>query len=324
MGVPQGSTIGPFGWNSYSNDFSLSFTIASLLFFADDSSALVKGQTYLEVNEKTKSTNNIVVNFANENFLRLNASKSKILQMHTHQTTSLIKPQVEILNNVIDVCKESKLLGVSITDTLNWNVQCENVVSKLRKVCFLFTMLRYNVSDCVLRQVYFAYVQSHILYSLIIWGASPHIQKVCVAQKLVLRAMAGIRSHWNGEENISCRPLFAKYKILPVFSLYVLECVKFVQKYPEKFIMLKDAQGATARVTRNRAIHDCDLYVKDCTLQISAQNPIVMIARVFNHLPLALKLSVSDKNFVNYVKKMLNEQLFYDRHEYFGHNFVEL
>jgi hypothetical protein len=36
---------------------------------------------------------------------------------------------------------------------------------------------------------------------------------------------------------------------------------------------------------------------------MTAQDPNVMIARVFNYLPLALKLSVSNKKFVNYVKK---------------------
>jgi hypothetical protein len=65
----------------------------------------------------------------------------------------------------------------------------------------------------------------------------------------------------------------------------------------------------------------CDLYVKSATLQMTAQDPNIMIARVFNHLPLALKLSVSDKNFVNYVKKLVSEHLFYDKFEFFGHNF---
>jgi hypothetical protein len=45
------------------------------------------------------------------------------------------------------------------------------------------------------------------------------------------------------------------------------------------------------------------------------------MAKVFNHLPLALKLSVSDTNFVNYVKKLVGEHLFYDKFEFFGFNF---
>jgi hypothetical protein len=35
------------------------------------------------------------------------------------------------------------------------------------------------------------------------------------------------------------------------------------------------------------------------------QNPPAMIARIFNHLPLALKMSVKEKDFVNSVKDLL-------------------
>jgi hypothetical protein len=86
MGVPQGTTLGPFSWNSYSNDFVLYIIIACLILFADDSSVIFKGKTAKVVNEKTVETNNAVVNFAENNFLRLNAAKTNFLQIHTHQT----------------------------------------------------------------------------------------------------------------------------------------------------------------------------------------------------------------------------------------------
>jgi hypothetical protein len=38
---------------------------------------------------------------------------------------------------------------------------------------------------------------------------------------------------------------------------------------------------------------------------MNAQDPNVMIARVFNHLPLALKLNVTEENFVTEVKKLV-------------------
>jgi hypothetical protein len=50
MGVPQGTTLGPFSWNSYSNDFALYIIFACL--FADDSSVIVKGKTAKDVNDK--------------------------------------------------------------------------------------------------------------------------------------------------------------------------------------------------------------------------------------------------------------------------------
>jgi hypothetical protein len=40
MGVPQGTTLGPFGWNSYSNDFPLYIVLAILIIFANDSTAI--------------------------------------------------------------------------------------------------------------------------------------------------------------------------------------------------------------------------------------------------------------------------------------------
>jgi hypothetical protein len=57
------------------------------------------------------------------------------------------------------------------------------------------------------------------------------------------------------------------------------------------------------------------------TLQMTAQDPNVMIARVFNHLPLALKMNVSGKSFASDVKNLVREFLFYDKSKYFGHNF---
>jgi hypothetical protein len=54
---------------------------------------------------------------------------------------------------------------------------------------------------------------------------------------------------------------------------------------------------------------------------MTAQDPNFMITRVFNHLPLALKMSMSDTNFVKYVKQLGGEHLFYDKFEFFGHKF---
>jgi hypothetical protein len=65
--------------------------LAILIIFADDSTAVVKGKTYKEVNEKTVETNKSVANFAEQNFLKLNAAKTNILQIHTHQTKNFIK-----------------------------------------------------------------------------------------------------------------------------------------------------------------------------------------------------------------------------------------
>jgi hypothetical protein len=81
----------------------------------------------------------------------------------------------------------------------------------------------YVVTEDVLKLVYFAYAQSQILYSVIIWGASPHMKNVFVAQKRVVRAMAGVR-YWRSNCALeSCRPLFQRYGIMTAcaFSLCI-------------------------------------------------------------------------------------------------------
>jgi hypothetical protein len=324
MGVPQGTTLGPFGWTAYSNDFPLYIIIACLILFADDSSVIVRGKTSVEVNEKTKNVNDNVVQFADDNFLKLNAAKTNILQIHTHQTKIIVKPEVKINNHEIETCKESKLLGVFLSDTMNWHIQCDAVVKKLRSTTFLFVMLRDKISESMLRQVYFAYVQSHILYSIVIWGGSSHLQEVFVAQKRVIRAMAGVwlsKTPLQSEHYVSCRPLFKKFDILPVYSLYVFECIKFYKKYPEKFRLKRNVQNTCSYNTRNNISHDCDLYVPETTLDITKENPLVMIARIFNKLPLSLKGNVEREDFLKNVKAMLQANLFYDKSEYFGHKF---
>jgi hypothetical protein len=209
--------------------------VAYLILFADDSTAIVKGKTYDIVNQKTVAANDEFVNFANRNYLTVNASKTKVIQMHTHQTRNIVPPEIKINDNIVDVASGSRLLGVEIGDTMNWSAQCVKVANKLRSVTYLFTMLREKVSESVLKQVYFVYAQSHIMYSIIIWGASSHVESVFIAQKRVVRAMAGLL-YWRSNCALeSCRPLFKRYGIMTVYSLFILECMKYLKKYPAKF-----------------------------------------------------------------------------------------
>ena len=147
------------------------------------------------------------------------------------------------------------------------------------------------------------------------------MDRVFVAQKRVVRAMAGKR-YWRSNCALdSCRPLFHKFGIMTVYSLYILECMKYLKKHPEKFtkcIDVPETEKLSVKTRANKA-NNCenDLYCKNCRLNVSTQNPDMMIPRIFNALPRYVKMIVDDKKFICKIREIVLERQFYDMNEFF-------
>jgi len=118
--TPAAFALGPTSFTTYLNDICLVVVIALLLLFADDSSAMVKGKTNAETNQKTVEANDQFMGFAEANHLKINATKTKILQIHTYQTRNIISPEINIYGSEVETVQSGKLLGVTYSDTLNW------------------------------------------------------------------------------------------------------------------------------------------------------------------------------------------------------------
>jgi hypothetical protein len=177
------------------------------------------------------------------------------------------------------------------------------------------------VSIDTLKLLYFSHVQSHILYALVIWGGSRHLEQVFVAQKRAVRALEGI-NYWGSYEALdSCKPLFKKHNIPTVYSLYILECIKYFVNNRSLFQKYCDTVD-NRLVTRNNMKNSCpnDLVIKDCSLMRSTENPEYMIARVFNSLPIQLKMIEDGQDLIKCVKVFVMEHQFYDLSEYYRLN----
>jgi hypothetical protein len=81
--------------------------------------------------------------------------------------------------------------------------------------------------------------------------------------------------------------------------------------------IISQVENNPTRSTRNNPVQENDLFVKKVRLAQSVQNPL----RIYNKLPEALKSEVNDKSFVRRLKKILNDNDFYDIHEFMQHNF---
>lgn len=73
-------------------------------------------------------------------------------------------------------------MGVKITDTFNGKIHCDEVASKLtRSTAYRFSTL--IASFPALQSFYFADVQGHSLYTIVIWGGSLHMKQIFNAQR---------------------------------------------------------------------------------------------------------------------------------------------
>jgi len=63
--------------------------------------------------------------------------------------------------------------------------------------------------------VYFAYIHSIMSNAIIFWENQPHSEKIFKIQKRVIRIIT------NSRARDSCRELFKKLEILPIYSQYI-------------------------------------------------------------------------------------------------------
>ena len=77
---------------------------------------------------------------------------------------------------------------------------------------------------------------------------------------------------------------------------------------------LCDAPLAQIAKTRQAVLNQCpnDLFVNTCRLNISAKNPVNTIPRMFNALPVDVKMIECDKAFICKIRELALTHQFYD------------
>ena len=99
--------------------------------------------------------------------------------------------------------------------------------------------------------------------------------------------------------------------------------MKYLKKYPLKFKKRIDVPDALGPKTRDMLANSCleDLYVTPCTLNMSSQNPAIMIPRIFNTLPISVKNMRENSDFICKIRQVVLKYQYYDMNEFFICNF---
>ena len=198
----------------------------------------------------------------------------------------------------------TKFLGLTIDDTLLWKAHIDQVMPKLNIACFILRTVHGVMSLEALRVVYFACLRSIMSCGIIFWGNQPYSEKLFKIQKKAIRIIT------NSRPRDSCRELFKRLEILPLYSQYIFSISTFVVK--NRHLFSTNNQIHTIHTRHKNNLHP---PITDVT---KFQKGVFYSGiKIFNNLPPNIKsLANKTTQFQNALKTFLLINSFYNSEEY--------
>lgn len=234
-GVPQGSVLGPLLFSLYINDLPQILQPSNILMYADDTCVIVTGKNLTDLESKSNMKLEKVAHWLSNNKLSINTDKTKCITFRSRlRFINANDIHIKIDDSVIEQVTTIKYLGVTIDNNLHWQMQIQNVCSKLASGCHALTQARQYFNTTTLRMLYCAFIHCHISYCIESWGGTytTYLDPVRRLQKRAVRIIT------HSKYNDPSKPLFSRLLILPFDKLWKLKlarCVHTVINYNHPF-----------------------------------------------------------------------------------------
>jgi hypothetical protein len=183
--------------------------------------------------------------------------------------------------NYFKSSSHTKFLGLITDDSLLWKAHIDHIMSKLNAACFVIRTIQAIMSTETLRMVYFAYVHSIINFEIIFWGNQPYSEKIFKLQKIVIRIIT------HSKTIDSCRELFKRLEILPLYSQYLFSLSIFVVKNKHLFTTDNQIHNVHTRYKTNLHPPIANLMKFQKVVYYSG-------IKIFNNLPPEIKDLVNE------------------------------
>ena len=178
-----------------------------------------------------------VYDWVSQNGLKLNIGKTNLLYFTNNYSQKNTPLSISLNGTPINKSTNAKFLGVIMDENLNWNHHIAALASKVSRNSGILYKLREILPAKALRNLYFSFIESHLLYCSSVWGTVPksRISILFSAQKKAIRAISFARVNFfydpiNGKAPSHTKPLFKSQTLLALPNLIAKTILGILQK----------------------------------------------------------------------------------------------
>jgi hypothetical protein len=239
-------------------------------------------------------------------YLFPNPSKTKYLTFknkRSHNNSVEIPLNVAFNGTIIERVVHTRLLGLEIDENLTFSYHIHQIQSKIISFTYALKRMRAFISENTALTLYFAYIQSRLIFMNVIWAAAPKylIDSLEIIQRKALRIVYNKPRLCSGSELYSV-------KVLPVSDLCKvfssLLVFKMTNNTAKILLNIQYAHQGHRYPTRSSN----NFVISFSRTQFGSMNFFIRAFSEFNNLPVSIKEHVSLGHFKSQLKEFYFEK----------------